>query len=86
MKELWDRGEVGDGRQAVMERAQCTKTALLARTDDTPSGVGFVGIHNDIAMVHALHVEENLRRMGTAQNLLRQAAIWLKNKAPNTFH
>ncbi|SFU61732.1 Acetyltransferase (GNAT) family protein [Aliiroseovarius crassostreae] len=76
MQELWERGGIGEGRQAVMERANCVKTGLLARTDDTPSGVGFVGIHDDIAMVHALHVDEELRRMGTARNLLRQAAIW----------
>lgn len=76
MQELWERGDIGADRQAVMDRADCPKTGLLARTDDTPAGVGFVGIHDGIAMVHALHVEENLRRMGTAQNLLRQAAIW----------
>ncbi|WP_424942504.1 GNAT family N-acetyltransferase [Aliiroseovarius crassostreae] len=80
MQELWERGDIGAGRQAVMDRADCPKTALLARTDDSPAGVGFVGIHDGVAMVHALHVEENLRRMGTAQNLLRQAALWAEEQ------
>ena len=76
MNELWDAGGIGEARRAVMERADCPKTGLLARTDDKPSGVGFVGIHNDIAMAHALHVDEKLRRQGAGQNLLKQAAKW----------
>lgn len=80
MDELWERGDINANRRAVMQRADCEKTGLLARTDDTPAGVGFVGIHEGIAMVHALHVDETLRRKGAAQNLLRQAAIWAEEK------
>ncbi|WP_246534432.1 GNAT family N-acetyltransferase [Aliiroseovarius lamellibrachiae] len=80
MNELWERGAINANRRAVMARADCVKTGLLARTDDTPAGVGFVGIHNGIAMVHALHVDEALRRKGAAQNLLRQAARWAEEK------
>ncbi|MCI2395507.1 GNAT family N-acetyltransferase [Aliiroseovarius sediminis] len=80
MDELWERGGIGADRRAVMARAACPKTALLARTDDKPSGVGFVGIHGDIAMVHALHVDEKMRRRGTGQNLMKQAAIWAKEQ------
>ncbi|SMR81938.1 Acetyltransferase (GNAT) family protein [Aliiroseovarius halocynthiae] len=80
MTELWDEGGISEHRRAVMERADCPKTALLARTDDTPAGVGFVGIHNGIAMAHALHVDPKLRRMGTGQNLLKQAAKWAEEQ------
>ncbi|WP_298568622.1 GNAT family N-acetyltransferase [uncultured Aliiroseovarius sp.] len=80
MHELWDAGGIGKERRAVMERATCPKTGLLARTDDTPSGVGYVGLHDDIAVVHALHVDKGLRRQGTGQNLLKQAAIWAKDQ------
>ncbi|MDE9449474.1 GNAT family N-acetyltransferase [Aliiroseovarius sp. Z3] len=78
MHELWEAGGIGAARRAVMERANCPKTGLLARTDDAPAGVGFVGLHNEIAMVHALHVDKEMRRMGTGANLLKQAAIWAK--------
>lgn len=80
MTELWEAGGVDAARRAVMERADCTKTGLLARTDDTPAGVGFAGIHDGIAMVHALHVDPKLRRMGTGQNLLKQAAKWAQEQ------
>lgn len=80
MDELWERGDIDTNRRAVMQRADCEKTGLLARTEDTPAGVGFVGIHDEIAMVHALHVDEALRRKGAAQNLLRQAAIWAEER------
>lgn len=80
MNELWEAGGVGEERRAVMDRADCPKTGLLARTDDAPAGVGFVGLHGDIAMVHALHVDKDMRRMGTGVNLLKQAAAWAKSK------
>lgn len=80
MTELWEAGGIHEHRRAVMDRADCPKTALLARTDDTPAGVGFVGIHDGIAMAHALHVDTKLRRMGTGQNLLKQAAKWAEDQ------
>jgi GNAT superfamily N-acetyltransferase len=76
MTDLWEDGGIDKGRRAVMERANCKKTALLARTDNKAAGVGFVGLHNDIAMVHALHVDEEQRRKGTGKNLVRQAGLW----------
>lgn len=80
MTELWEAGDIHKDRRAVMERADCEKTAILARTDDTPAGVAFVGIHGDIAMAHAIHVDPKLRRQGTGQNLLKQAAKWAEEK------
>lgn len=80
MHELWEAGDIGQARRDVMERADCPKTGLLARTDDKPAGVGFVGMHKDIAMVHALHVDERLRRRGTGRNLLKQAAHWAEQQ------
>ena len=80
MTELWEEGGINEHRRAVMDRADCPKTALLARTDDTPAGVGFVGMHDGIAMAHALHVDTKLRRMGTGQNLLKQAAKWAQEQ------
>ncbi len=76
MTELWERGGIGAQRRAVMERVTGPKVGLLGRTDDTPAGAGFVAIHDGIAMIHALHVEPHLRRMGTGRHLILTAAHW----------
>ncbi len=76
MRELWQNAGIGSGRQAVMARAAGPKTALLARTDEQPAGVAFVAIHEGIAMLHALEVSPQLRRRGTARNLIIKAAEW----------
>ncbi|WP_421701528.1 GNAT family N-acetyltransferase [Aliiroseovarius sp.] len=76
MTELWEQGGIHVQRRAVMDRACEPKTGLLGRTDDTPAGAGFVAIHDDIAMIHALHVDPKLRRMGTGRHMILTAAHW----------
>lgn len=61
-REIWAAGGIGADRVAVMERVQGDKTALLARRDDRPVGVGFAAIHNRIVMLHALEVRPEDRR------------------------
>ncbi len=80
MTELWEQGGIHAQRRAVMERACTPKTGLLGRTDDTPAGVGFVAVHDDIAMIHALHVDPNLRRMGTGRHMILTAAHWAQEQ------
>jgi hypothetical protein len=55
-RDLWAEGGIGPERLAVMERVTGPKAALLSRSDDSPSGVGFVAVHDGIAVVHAVHV------------------------------
>lgn len=76
VRDIWEDGAIGAARQAVMERAECEKTAILARAGDQPGGAAFVGLHDGIAMVHALHVVEAQRRKGVGSMLLRAAAKW----------
>lgn len=78
VREIWEDGGVGAARQAVMERADCTKTAVLARAGDYPGGAAYVGIHEGIAMVHALHVLPAQRRKGVGTTLMRAAAKWAR--------
>ncbi len=85
MLELWQKGGVGPGRIAVMQRANGPKTGLLGRSDDHPAGVGFVAIHDGIAMAHALEVSPDMRRLGTASNMLRAAAIWAADHGATMF-
>lgn len=76
VRDIWEDGGIGAARQAVMDRAATPKTALLARVGDQPGGVGFVSIHDGVAMVHALYVKPTLRRRGAGRLMLRAAAKW----------
>ena len=76
VRSLWADGGIGSERVAVMERVVGPKTALLARTADKPVGAAFVALHGNEAMLHALEVAENNRRLGAGANLLHAAANW----------
>lgn len=76
MREIWAEGGIGPARVAVMERAQGPKTGLLGRLKDQPAAAGFVALHEDIAMVHALEVRARHRRAGMGRLMMLQAALW----------
>jgi GNAT superfamily N-acetyltransferase len=73
---LWAEGGIGPARNAVMDRVQGPKAALLARIEDRPAGVAFVACHGTDAMLHALEVRPDQRRKGTGQTLVHAAANW----------
>lgn len=79
MAEIWAKGGIGPARLAVMARAQ-TKTAILARWNEKPAGVGFVAVHNGLAIVHAVEVLTHQRRQGVAEWIMRQAAFWARDQ------
>ncbi len=83
--DLWVEGHVGPARLAVMQRAKGTKTVILARSSDRAVGVAYVGLHNQIAMLHALEVSPPYRRQGSAQNILRAAAVWARELGADTL-
>ncbi|QXT41320.1 GNAT family N-acetyltransferase [Gymnodinialimonas ceratoperidinii] len=74
--ELWEAGGIDAARRAIMDRARCRKTALFGRIIDKPAGAAFIGIHKDIAMLHALEVAPVARRKGLAAHMMRLAAKW----------
>lgn len=76
MRGLWAEGGVGPERLAVMARVAGESTCLLSRHRDKPAAVAFVARHEDIAMLHALHVVPSARRQGVARQMLGQAAVW----------
>ncbi len=78
-KEIWEQGGIGPARLAVMDRAPHPKTTILGRLDDTPAGTVYAGIHNGIAMFHALEICSRFRRRGLAVHMLRSMAFWAKN-------
>ncbi len=77
-RELWSAGGIGPERVEVMARVQGPKTAILGRALDRPAGVAFVGIHQGIAMVHALEVSPAIRRQKAALHMMRFAANWAR--------
>ena len=67
---------IGPARQAIMDRVQLPKAAILGRAEDRAAGVAFVAVSNGIAVLHALEVLPVMRRKGSAGWMLREAAFW----------
>ena len=74
--DIWQEGEIGPSRVAIMERAVAQKTALFGRVSDKPAGTGYVAINNKIAMLHALEVRKAHRQQGLGRELMYSAAYW----------
>lgn len=85
MREIWATGGIGPDRIDVMMRATGPHMGLLARQNDHPGGAGFVAVHNDTAMVHALEILPHQRRQGLAQWMMRGAAIWAAGQGARTM-
>ncbi|MDD8024199.1 MAG: GNAT family N-acetyltransferase [Paracoccaceae bacterium] len=75
-RDLWTDCGIGAGRQAVMDRAPAPKCCVLGRKEDRAAGAAFVGIHNGVAMLHALAVLPEMRRKGLARAMMFEAARW----------
>lgn len=73
-RDLWAQTGTGPARQAIIGRAQAPKAAILGRTQDRAAGVGFVAVHEGVAMLHALAVLPHWRGRGLAAWMVRRAA------------
>ncbi|MEM9146770.1 MAG: GNAT family N-acetyltransferase [Pseudomonadota bacterium] len=76
VEEIWAAGGIGPGRLAVMARVTGASITLLARQEDRPVGVAFCACDGELAMLHAVEVLAERRRMGGGLMLLRGAANW----------
>lgn len=85
MHEIWERAGIGPARLAVMARAGGPKTGLLMRRKDTPAGAGFVAMHEDLAMVHALEILPEHQRQGLGQWAMRASAFWALDNGARTL-
>lgn len=83
--QLWAEAGIDAGRLAVMERATGPKTTLLGRINDRVSGVAFVACHGKVAMLHALEVYTSQRRQGSANKIMRMAAVWAQDQGAETL-
>jgi ribosomal protein S18 acetylase RimI-like enzyme len=84
-RELWAEAHIGPARIAVMERAPFPKTTLLARLDDRAAGTAFVGIHDGMAMIHALEVHPRFRRRGLGRHMMAGAVHWARAAGARDF-
>ena len=80
MKEIWAEGGIGPARLDVMDRSITPKTTILGRKGDHAAGTAYVGIHENIAMIHALEVAPRHRRKGMAHNIMKFAASWAQDR------
>ncbi len=85
MREIWAAGGIGPERLDIMARVEGPKTGLLSRFNDKPGGVGFVGVHDGIAMVHALEIVPFQRKQGLAKWMMRGAAFWALDNGAETL-
>ncbi|WP_319800449.1 GNAT family N-acetyltransferase [Pararhodobacter zhoushanensis] len=84
-RHIWAEGHIGPERIAVMERACDPKMSFIARFQDRAAGVGFLAIHQGIAMLHALHIDPDFRRKGVAHYMVRGMADWAQRHGATTF-
>lgn len=74
MDEIWASGGIGPARLAIMDRVALPKQLLLSRAGDRPAGAAFVAVDQEVAMIHAVEVLPQYRRMGSAVLLMEVAA------------
>lgn len=79
MHDIWKKGGIDAGRVAVMHRVMGAKTGLMGRLNEHPAAAGFIAIHDDIAMLHALEILPHQRRQNMATYAMRQAAFWARD-------
>lgn len=74
-KDIWEKGGIGVERLNVMARAK-TKTSILGRHGQSPAGTAFAAVHGSIAMVHAVEVRDDFRKLGVGRMMTTHAARW----------
>ncbi|HEY0212617.1 MAG TPA: GNAT family N-acetyltransferase [Paenirhodobacter sp.] len=84
-QDIWAQGDIGPARLAIMHRAAGAKTAMLGRVDDRAAGVAFVALHQDTAMLHALYVPPDFRRLGLAQAIMAASVNWAAAQGAKRF-
>lgn len=75
-RDIWGAGNIGPARQAVMWRVPEPRTAILGRIKDRAAGSAFAAVSGDVAMIHAVEILTDWRRLGLAGWMMREAAFW----------
>lgn len=97
---IWADGGIGPARLGVMGRATGPKATAVASLAGKAAACGFVALHGNIAMIHAVETQKDMRRQGAARAVMIEAAKWaeqqgatvlalavtLENKAANALY
>lgn len=75
-REIWAENGIGAERQAIIERVRGPKAVVLGRTRDRAAGAAFVALHDRTAMLHALVVAPEFRRLGLGRAIMAEACRW----------
>lgn len=78
--DIWTEGNINASRQAVMQRVDLPKTAILGRLDDRAVAAAFAVQAGPVAMIHAIEVLPEFRRRGLAGWIIRTAAQWAQEQ------
>lgn len=78
MDDIWDSAGIGPMRRDVMARCALPKAGVLGRVNDRAAGCAFVALDGETAMLHAVEVIPELRRLGCAERMIRAAAHWTR--------
>lgn len=79
-RDIWAAGHIDEARQAVMERVALPRSSVLGRLSDRAAGAAFVAADGPVAMIHAIEVLPQFRRMGLAGWMIRAAAAWAQDQ------
>lgn len=85
MAGIWAAGGISDGRLNVMRRSGSARVFMLGRAHDHAAGCAFVAIDGDIALIHALEVAKDFRRVGAARQMVEKAAFWAVEQGATEF-
>ncbi|SFM94400.1 Acetyltransferase (GNAT) family protein [Thioclava dalianensis] len=84
-RDLWSEMENGPERQAIMARVAGPRACILGRKKDRAAGAAFVALHGSVAMLHALAVAPEFRRLGLARAIVHEAARWAQESGATRF-
>ena len=83
--DIWRKAGIDTTRIAVMHRTKGPKTSFFLRWGNRPAGSAFIGIHNNIAMLHALEILPQQRGKGVGTLAMYQAFNWAKSFDAHTL-
>ena len=75
-KELWMANGVDASKIAIMDRVKTPKTSIFGRINAKPASSAFAAVVNEIAMVHALIVDQKYQRQGMGKFVMQKVGAW----------
>jgi GNAT superfamily N-acetyltransferase len=75
-RELWRASHIPPSRIEIMDRVKTHKTTIFGRINAKPAASAFVAVSNEVAMVHALVVDQKCRQQGMGKFVMQKVGSW----------